>query len=67
MTFKEVLTQKREQKEVSVYKLSAMSGVPKSTIFSYERGVTPTLDKADKLLKALGVSLVIGAVESHED
>ena len=54
------LTEQRNQAGISVYKLSELSGVPKSTIFNYERGVAPTIDKADKLLRALGVTLVLG-------
>ena len=60
MDFQTELTEQRKQAGISVYKLSELSGVPKSTIFNYERGVAPTIDKADKLLRALGVTLVLG-------
>ena len=61
MDFKTQLKKFRNQAGISVYKLSKISGIPKSTIFNYELGVSPTLEKADKLLKALGVSISIGA------
>jgi hypothetical protein len=32
----------------------------KPSFLSYERGVQPTLDKADKILKTLGVTFVLG-------
>lgn len=60
MDFQTELTEQRKRASISVYKLSELSGVPKSTIFNYERGVAPTIDKADKLLRALGVTLVLG-------
>lgn len=60
MNFKTQLIKLRTQANMSVYKLSKLSGVPKSTIFNYERGVVPTLDKADKLLRALGATLILG-------
>ena len=60
MDFQTELTEQRKRASISVYKLSELSGVPKSTIFNYERGVEPTIDKADKLLRALGVTLVLG-------
>lgn len=66
MSFQEILIQKRKEQGLSVYSLSARSGVPKSTIFSYEKGVSPTLDKADKLLTALGVSMRIGSNEEDK-
>ena len=60
MDFQTELTEQRKRASISVYKLSELSGVPKSTIFNYERGVAPTIDKADKLLRALGATLVLG-------
>ena len=60
MEFKDRLLQYRQSKGMSVYRLSKLSGLPESTIRSYEQGVMPTLDKADALLKALGVELTIG-------
>lgn len=60
MDFQTELTEQRKQAGISVYKLSELSGVPKSTIFNYERGVAATIDKADKLLRALGATLVLG-------
>ena len=60
MDFQTEIVEQRKRARISVYKLSELSGVPKSTIFNYERGVAPTIDKADKLLRALGVTLVLG-------
>ena len=50
----------REDKHLSLAKLSDMSGLPITTINNYERGSEPSIKKADKLLTALGVSLIIG-------
>lgn len=50
----------REQKHLSLAKLSEISGIPIATINNYERGSEPSIQKADKLLNALGVSLIIG-------
>lgn len=61
MNFTIQLRNLREKANLSINKLARISGVPKSTIFNYEKGVMPTIDKADKLLKALGASIVIGS------
>ena len=65
MDFKKILTESRKQRNISVYRLADLSGVPKSTIFSYEQGVSPTIERADKILKALGKTMVIGE-DKHE-
>ena len=62
MDFQVLLSKWMKEKNMSVYKLSALSGVPKSTIFNYKKGVCPTLDKAECLLKALGVRASIGEI-----
>ena len=71
MDFATELKKQRIQKGMSVYMLSKLSGVPKSTIFNYEQGVNPTLERADKLLKTLGISITLGtrdcrAEQTHE-
>lgn len=63
MDFQNQLKQLRKQKNISIYRLSKMSGVPWSTIRLYESGSMPTLDKADRLLKALGATLVLGVTD----
>ncbi len=60
MDFKTQLVNLRKKANMSMARLSRLSGVPTSTIGNYEHGVMPTLDKADKLLRALGVSLAVG-------
>ena len=60
MDFKIFLREAREKQGMSIGKLSQASGVPMSTIFNYEIGVMPTLDKADKLLRALGLTMTLG-------
>ena len=60
MDFKTLLVDLRKKSKVSIYQLSKLSGVPKSTIFNYEQGVSPTIDKAHKLLKALGTGVELG-------
>lgn len=45
---------------ISRYRLSKISGVPAQTIQNYINGVHPTLEKADRLLQALGATMTIG-------
>jgi len=59
-TFKDLIVEGRRYKGLSLRELSKLSGVPYTTIFHYETGTKPGLDNADKLLKALDISLVIG-------
>ena len=60
MDFKTLLREARNKQGISIIQLSRLSEVPKSTIFNYELGVTPTIDKADKLLRALGLTMTLG-------
>lgn len=64
MSFSKVVKQARERKQWSIYRLSKASGVPWSTLKDYENGMTPTIEKADKILSALGVTMVLGE-EAH--
>lgn len=63
MTYQEKLKALRLEKKLSAYRLSQLSGVSMSTIYYYEKGGAVTLDKVDKILRALGVTLVLGAEE----
>lgn len=65
INFCEELKKLRKEKNLSVPKLAELSGLPKTTIYNYEKGSEPTINKADKLLKALGVTMVIGK-EAHD-
>ncbi len=62
--FGEYLKSVRKKADKSVYWLSKQTGIPQSTIHSYEKGIAqPTIGKADKILKVLDVHLVIGKTE----
>lgn len=51
----------RTHQRLSLNKLSALSGVRATTIFNWESyGRVPPVDKLDAVLKALGISIVIG-------
>ena len=68
INFQKKLIELRDKANLSIQALSEISGVPKSTIFNYEKnGVVPTLDKADSLLKALGAAIVIGKEKTNND
>lgn len=68
INFQKKLIELRDKANLSIQALSEISGVPKSTIFNYEKnGVVPTLDKADSLLKALGATIVIGKEEPNNE
>lgn len=60
MNFNTQLIVGRKKKGISICGLARESGVPKSTIFNYENGVSPTVEKADELLRALDTYLVLG-------
>lgn len=60
MDFKLLLQELREEAGISVNKLAKLSGIPESTIRTYEQGRLVPLDKADKLLAALGAQMTIG-------
>ena len=68
MMFSDVLHNTRITKGMSYAKLAELSGIPVSTIAHYEtNNVMPPLDKADALLRALGVEMVIGRKERTND
>lgn len=60
MNFKELLIKERNKRGITIGYLSVLSGIPKTTIQNYENGTMPSLEKADKLLRALGVEITIG-------
>lgn len=60
MDFGKLIKTTREEQRKSLACVSRLAGIPSTTINSYERGYRPTLERADRLLKALGISLTIG-------
>jgi transcriptional regulator with XRE-family HTH domain len=58
--FGSLIKESRAKKRLSLHELSKESGVPITTIHNYERGVEPTLKKADLILRALGISVTLG-------
>jgi transcriptional regulator with XRE-family HTH domain len=57
-----IIKEERAKQGLSAMKLANMAGVTDVTIFNYEKEKrNPTLEHTDKILKALGVSLIIGA------
>ena len=66
MSFKDFLKNARKGKKISLDKLEELSGVSRSTISSYECGIQPTIEKADKILRALDVTYVLGKGEANE-
>ena len=58
----EYLKEQREQQGLSHAKLAKAAGVSKRSLIYWEQGAKEiSLDNADKVLKALNVSLTIGA------
>ena len=66
MNYGAFIKNNREKMGMSYRALSKASGVPTTTIFHCENGAKTTVDTVDRLLKALGVSLVVGVPESAE-
>lgn len=60
MGFGEILYTLRTNAGLSVYRLARLAGVSESAIRYYESGGAATVDKADRLLRALGATLVLG-------
>ena len=53
------LTQIREAKGLSVYRLAKISGIPQPTIATwYQKGHYPPIDKLEILCHAMGITLV---------
>ena len=64
MNFWDLIVEKMGDKEISAYKVSQLTGVPYTTIVSYRNGHQPTIEKADKILSALGITVTLG--EAHQ-
>ena len=63
MDYGKLLREKREEVNMSIKELAASAGVSERAIYFWERGDRQmSLNCADRLLKALGVSVTIGAV-----
>lgn len=66
MGYGQMVKQERERQGLSLARLSQLSGVSIMTIHNWERGTVPAVDKLDKVMTALGVSITIGAVPREE-
>jgi len=52
------LTELRQQRNMSVYKLAKLSGIPQSSIATwYQKGLYPPIDKLELLCSVLDISL----------
>ena len=61
MKFKDLIKEEREKQGLSKYKLAKKAGVTDVAINYYEQGTrVPSIDNANKLLKALEITLKIG-------
>lgn len=61
MSFGKFLKTTREQKKISKYRLGQDTEIRVTTITKYENeAIQPTIKKADKLCRALGVQYIIG-------
>ena len=56
MEFIEEILKVMNERNISAYQLEEMTGLAHSTISSWKRGSTPTIDKAIKVIKYLGLS-----------
>lgn len=65
-TYCDLITERLQELGWSYYRLSKESGVAYTTIKNYSSGVKPTIEKADKILSALGVTMVLGKVAHNE-
>ncbi|WP_300808959.1 helix-turn-helix transcriptional regulator [uncultured Acetatifactor sp.] len=54
--FIEEITKAMEQKKISAYQLEEDLGLSHSTVSSWKRGTQPTIEKAIKVIKYLGLS-----------
>jgi len=70
MDLRNLLTETRKEKKITLEMLAELSGVSKSTIRYYEQGGQITLEKADAVCKAMGISVTIGKMNiifKHEE
>lgn len=61
MDFRQILAD--AMGNMSVLELSRRTGIPATTLYNYQKGAEPSIGKADKILRALGTTLVLGAEE----
>lgn len=62
MEFEKILKEERLKRNISQQRLADMSGVTKRAIAYWESGKRKmTVESADKVFRALGVSITIGA------
>lgn len=66
MVFKDLIKETRKEQGMTLDQLSEKSGLPRTTLYNYELGVQPTVEKADRLLKALGLSMVLGKKQQNQ-
>ncbi len=59
MDYGQMIKAERTRQKCGVYCLSKKSGVSISTIFNWEKGCIPPVDKFEKVLNALGFELII--------
>lgn len=58
--FGAIIAEARKEKELTLGELAGMTGLSLSTLSRYERGKrTPSLERFNTILKALGVEIVI--------
>lgn len=61
MDFKKILNNELKKQNLTFYRLGKMCGLTSRAISYYAKGErTPNIYDADKVLKALGVSVLIG-------
>ena len=63
MDFGKLIKETRESKKMSLRELAEKSGVKGTTISNWEHGFIPTIDKLDKVLTALQITITIGKKE----
>lgn len=61
MEYGQLIKKEREKQGLSLAQLSNLSGISITTIHNWERGTAPAIDKYDQVLKALGISIQLGA------
>lgn len=60
ISIQDIVRNRRKELGLTLEQLQEISGIPITTIHAYEKGTDPSLSRADELLKALGIELVIG-------
>lgn len=60
MIFGSLQKKRRIELGLSLRQLSALCEISATTLHSYEKGASPTFEKADRVLKALGIQWLLG-------